>query len=258
MLDRDNVHALATGTLTTFDSQIDVTTGTIRMRSTFDNPNGVLFPNQFVNVRLLVDTMTGATLAPNPAIQLGASGNFVYLLNDNSTVSKRDVVIGPTDGKHTVITSGLKAGDKVVIDGVDRLRDGVKVRVVHNPATAGAQAEGGQGLEQGGMGSGAGSASGAGQHHRRRHDQSGAGEGSPAPAPATAEGQALPATGAASPSAAAPASPATQGAPPAGATQGAAPAGPSAPSPAPASPAAPGPSTQSHAPAGATTQGSRR
>ena len=243
VLDRDNVHALATGTLTTFDSQIDVTTGTIRMRSKFDNPNGVLFPNQFVNVRLLVDTMTGATLAPNPAIQLGASGNFVYLLNDNSTVSKRDVVIGPTDGKHTVITSGLKAGDKVVIDGVDRLRDGVKVKVVDNPATAGAQAGGGQGLEQGGMGSAAGSASGPGQHHRRRHDQSGAGAGSPAPAPAAAEGQALPATGAASPSAPAPASPATQGAPPAGATQGAAPAGPSAPSP---------------APAGATTQGSRR
>ena len=156
--DRANVNQLAVGTLTTYDSQIDLTTGTIKMRSTFDNPNGVLFPNQFVNVRLLVDTMTGATLAPNPAIQLGASGNFVYLLNDNSTVSKRDVVIGPTDGKHTVITSGLKAGDKVVIDGVDRLRDGVKVKVVDNPATAGAQAGTGQGLEQGGLGSAAGSA----------------------------------------------------------------------------------------------------
>jgi len=137
VLDRDNVHALATGTLTTFDSQIDVTTGTIRMRSTFDNPNGVLFPNQFVNVRLLVDTMTGVTLAPNPAIQLGASGDFVYLLNDDFTVAKRDVATGPTDGKHTVITSGLKAGDKVVIDGVDRLRDGAKVKVA-DPAAAGA------------------------------------------------------------------------------------------------------------------------
>ena len=72
-----------TGTLTTFDSQIDVTTGTIKMRSTFANPKGVLFPQQFVNVRLLVDTMTGATLASNPAIQLGASGNFVYLLNED-------------------------------------------------------------------------------------------------------------------------------------------------------------------------------
>ena len=137
VLDRDNVHALATGTLTTFDSQIDVTTGTIRMRSTFDNPKGVLFPNQFVNVRLLVDTMTGATLAPNAAIQLGASGDFVYLLKDNSTVAKRDVAVGPTDGKHTVITSGLAGGDKVVIDGVDRLRDGAKVKIA-DPAAAGA------------------------------------------------------------------------------------------------------------------------
>ena len=135
VLDRDNVSALATGTLTTYDSQIDVTTGTIRMRATFDNPNAVLFPQQFVNVRLLVDTMTGATLAPNPAIQLGASGNFVYLLNDNSTVSKRDIVTGPGNGKRTVITSGLKVGDKVVIDGVDRLRDGATVKVVDSPAS---------------------------------------------------------------------------------------------------------------------------
>src|SRR5277367_3195200 len=137
VLDRDNVHPLATGTLTTYDSQIDVTTGTIKMRSTFDNPNGALFPNQFVNVRLLVDTMTGATLAPNPAIQLGASGNFVYLLDDNSTVSKSDVTTGPNDGKRTVIVSGLAAGDKVVIDGVDRLRDGAKVKIAE-PAAAGA------------------------------------------------------------------------------------------------------------------------
>jgi multidrug efflux system membrane fusion protein len=208
VLDRDNVHALATGTLTTFDSQIDVTTGTIKMRSTFDNPNGVLFPNQFVNVRLLVDTMTGATLAPNPAIQLGASGNFVYLLNDNSTVSKRDVVIGPADGKHTVITSGLAAGDKVVIDGVDRLRDGAKVKVVDNQPAAGAQATAGQGLEQGKEGSAAGSANGAGQHHRHRRDQSGAaGDSSNQPAPAGNQP--------------APAGPTGQSAPPAAATQGA-------------------------------------
>ena len=159
MLDRDNVHPLATGTLTTFDSQIDVTTGTIRMRSTFDNPKGVLFPNQFVNVRLLVDTMTGVTLAPNAAIQLGASGDFVYLLNDDSTVAKRDIAIGPTDGKHTVITSGLAAGDKVVIDGVDRLRDGAKVKVVDQAAAEGGQAE----PERS---SAAGSTNGAGQRHQ--------------------------------------------------------------------------------------------
>ena len=212
VLDRDNVHALATGTLTTFDSQIDVTTGTIKMRSTFANPNGVLFPQQFVNVRLLVDTMTGATLAPNPAIQLGASGNFVYLLNEDSTVSKRDVVTGPTDGKHTVITSGLAAGDKVVIDGVDRLRDGAKVKVVDH-ATAGAgQSGAGADPGSGGEGSGAGSTNGGGQHHHRRHDQSGAGEDSAAPAaptPATDASSQGAAPGRASSTTPAPANPAT-------------------------------------------------
>jgi membrane fusion protein, multidrug efflux system len=196
VLDRDNVHALATGTLTTYDSQIDVTTGTIKMRATFANPNAVLFPQQFVNVRLLVDTMTGATLAPNAAIQLGASGNFVYLLNDDSTVSKRDVVTGPGNGKHTVITSGLKAGDKVVIDGVDRLRDGAKVTVVDGAGTPGAQAAADEGLEQGGGPGGgrAGSANGNGQHHRHRQGgQAGAGEGSPPPNAAAPAGQASPA-----------------------------------------------------------------
>ena len=187
VLDRANVNPLATGTLTTYDSQIDVTTGTIKMRATFDNPDGALFPNQFVNVRLLVDTMTGATLAPNAAIQIGASGDFVYLLNEDSTVSKRDVTVGPTDGKHTVIASGLTAGDKVVIDGVDRLRDGAKVNVVDSPPANGAQGSG-EGHDQ--AGPAAGPASGEGQHRRRRHDQSGAAETPPAPAPAPAAGAA--------------------------------------------------------------------
>jgi multidrug efflux system membrane fusion protein len=183
VLDRDNTHPLATGTLTTFDSQIDVTTGTIRMRSTFDNPKGVLFPNQFVNVRLLVDTMTGVTLAPNAAIQLGASGDFVYLLKDDSTVAKRDVAVGPTDGKHTVITSGLAGGDKVVIDGVDRLRDGAKVKIADPAAAGGGQAGAA-------AGSAAGSTNGAGQHHKHRHDQSGAAENPQTPAQGAAPGEA--------------------------------------------------------------------
>src|SRR5580692_9775497 len=228
VLDRDNVHALATGTLTTFDSQIDVTTGTIKMRSTFANPNGVLFPQQFVNVRLLVDTMTGVTLAPNAAIQLGASGDFVYLLGDNLTVAKRDVVTGPTDGKRTVITSGLAAGDKVVIDGVDRLRDGAKVKVVDHAPAANGQAGIGAGPGSGGDGSAAGSTNGGGQQHKRRHDQAGAAEDSAPPAAAT-----NPAPAADAPS------------------QGAAPGGPSSTAPAPASP-----TPQRASPSGAPTQGS--
>ena len=178
VLDRDNVHALATGTLTTYDSQIDVTTGTIKMRATFENPNGVLFPQQFVNVRLLVDTMTGATLAPNAAIQLGASGNFVYLLEDDSTVSKRDVTTGPGDGKRTVIASGLKAGDKVVIDGVDRLRDGAKVNVVDNPPSSEAQAAAGE--EQGDA-----------HRHHHSHDSQAAGGAEACAAGLPAEAKAI-------------------------------------------------------------------
>ena len=126
---RANVEKLAEGRLITYDSQVDVTTGTIKMRATFDNPKGALFPQQFVNVRLLIDTLTGVSLAPNPAVQIGPSGSFVYLVDAEGTVSKRDVVAGPSDGKSTTIASGLAVGDKVVIDGVDRLRDGAKVTV---------------------------------------------------------------------------------------------------------------------------------
>ncbi|MBV8794799.1 MAG: efflux RND transporter periplasmic adaptor subunit, partial [Hyphomicrobiales bacterium] len=248
VLDRDNVHALATGTLTTYDSQIDVTTGTIKMRATFANPDWVLFPQQFVNVRLLVDTMTGVTLAPNPAIQLGASGNFVYLPNDDATVAKRDVAIGPTDGKHTVVTSGLKAGDKVVIDGVDRLRDGAKVKVVQQAAAGNGQSGAGASAGWGGdassgAGSGQGNGQGAGQHHRHRHDQSGAaGDSAPpatqanpapaadAPAQGPAPSESAPST--TPPSATTPSATTPSGTPASPTPQGAAPSGAAAPQPA--------------------------
>ena len=181
VFDRANVNQLATGTLTTYDSQVDVTTGTIKMRATFDNPNGVLFPQQFVNVLLLVDTLTGVALAPNAAVQVGPSGNFVYLLNANSTVSKRDVVTGPSDGKRTTITSGLASGDKVVIDGVDRLREGAKVMIAEAaPGTAE-----GQGRQPNGAGAGAGGDA-QGRHHRHgQGGQAGGGDASPAPSGAT-------------------------------------------------------------------------
>ena len=133
---RANVQKLAEGTLTTYDSQVDITTGTIKMRATFANPNGVLFPQQFVNVRLLIDTLKGVVLAPNAAVQIGPTGDFVYLLNADSTVSKRDVTAGPSNSKSTTITSGLAAGDQVVIDGVDRLRAGAKVTVAGAPGPA--------------------------------------------------------------------------------------------------------------------------
>jgi multidrug efflux system membrane fusion protein len=126
-----------------------------------------LFPNQFVNVRLLVDTITGAVLAPNAAVQLGANGSFVYVVNENSTVSVRQVTTGPSDPQNTVIASGLAVGENVVIDGVDRLRDGAKVSVRNN-ANAAAQT------------SPTGSEPGQGQHRRRRDGQAPGGAATPA------------------------------------------------------------------------------
>ncbi len=165
--DRSNVKQLAAGTLTTFDNEVDVTTGTFKLRATFANPDGVLFPSQFVNVRLLVDTLKGATLAPNAAVQLGANGSFVYVVNADSTVAVRNVTTGAADAQHTTILSGLTVGETVVIDGVDRLRDGAKVSV-RNGAGAASQNQ-----------APANAGAGEGQRRHRRQDQ-GAGGAPPA------------------------------------------------------------------------------
>jgi multidrug efflux system membrane fusion protein len=154
------------------------------MRATFDNPKGVLFPQQFVNVRLLIDTLKGVALAPNAAVQIGPSGDFVYLLNGDGTVAKRDIVAGPSDGKSTTIKSGLAAGDKVVIDGVDRLRDGAKVTVAAGVADATTPGQS-AGARPGGGGSG-----GDGEGRHRRQGQNAA--GSPAPNGAAASSGAQP------------------------------------------------------------------
>ncbi len=169
--DRANVKQLATGTLTTYDNEVDVTTGTFKLRATFANSEGTLFPNQFVNVRLLVDTLTDAVLAPNAAIQLGANGSFVYLVNEDSTVSVRKVTTGPADAKNTTILSGLAVGDNVVIDGVDRLRDGAKVSVRNG---AGAAAQNQAPAEAAGQGQ---------RQHRRRSEGAGGEPATASPAP---------------------------------------------------------------------------
>jgi multidrug efflux system membrane fusion protein len=132
---------LATGTLTTFDNQIDTTTGTFKLRASFANDDNALFPNQFVNARLLVDTLKGVTRVPVAAVQQGLPGAFVYVINADNTVSVKTVKIGVTDGKLEQVLSGLSPGDRVVTDGTDRLRDGAKVTV---PAakTAGTAATG--------------------------------------------------------------------------------------------------------------------
>ncbi len=132
--DRALTTKLATGTLLTLDNQIDTTTGTVRLRAQFENKDNSLFPNQFVTALLLVDTLKGTTLVPNAAIQRGAPGTFVYVVNDERVVSLRPVKLGPTDGERTAAESGVAPGERVVVDGADKLRDGTKVTLAGEPA----------------------------------------------------------------------------------------------------------------------------
>lgn len=124
----DNTRKIATGTLYAIGNQMATSTGTVMLRAHFDNDDEALFPNEFVNVQLLVDTLKNAVLVPTPAVQTGAPGDYVYVVNANSTVTLTKVTPGPSDGKLTAILAGLKAGDEVVTDGLDRLSDGATVR----------------------------------------------------------------------------------------------------------------------------------
>jgi len=154
--DRANVKFLATGRVTALDSQIDTTTGTVKVRAQFDNADYALFPNQFVNAQLLVKTLNNVITVPMAAIQRGAPGAYVYAVNADSTVSVRPIKIGPSDGPMTAVTSGLSAGERVVVDGTDRLRDGARVTIPaagnQGPAAAGAPAPGGRQHRHGGDG----------------------------------------------------------------------------------------------------------
>lgn len=127
--DRSGANKIADGVLQTFDSQIDPTTGTIKLRAQFPNEPRTLYPNQFVNIRLLVDTHKDVTVMPTAGIQRGVPGTFVYLINSDSTVSVRKVVLGVTDGERLEVRSGLAPGDRIVVDGADKLRDGAKVNL---------------------------------------------------------------------------------------------------------------------------------
>lgn len=140
-LDRSGANTLAQGTLTTFDSQIDPTTGTIKLRAEFPNDAKTLYPNQFVNIRLLLDTHKDVVTMSTSGIQRGVPGTFVYLVKDDSTVTVRPVKLGITDGDRVEVLSGVQPGDRIVIDGADKLREGAKVIVrseadANNPAGA--------------------------------------------------------------------------------------------------------------------------
>jgi multidrug efflux system membrane fusion protein len=163
--DKTNTQQLASGTLQSIDSQIDTTTGTIRLKAIFPNTDQVLFPQQFVNIVMLLDTLHGATLIPQSGVQRGAPGTYVYVVNADQTVSVRKVTLGPGDATNISITQGLAPGETVVVDGADKLKDGAKVLLR-------------QGV--GGGGAAAGQAPGTGQHpHRRQqqNNQSGSGGG---------------------------------------------------------------------------------
>ncbi len=137
--DRADQKMLATGTLETLDNQVDPTTGTVKLKAIFTNDDNALFPNQFVNARLLVDTLRGATLLPNTAIQRNAQGAFVYLLQPDQTVVMKQITAGTTDGNVSAV-EGIDPGTVVAADNFSRLTDGAKV-AVRTPAYATNQAE---------------------------------------------------------------------------------------------------------------------
>ncbi|WP_420210764.1 MdtA/MuxA family multidrug efflux RND transporter periplasmic adaptor subunit [Burkholderia aenigmatica] len=161
---RNNTVPLETGSLATLDNQIDTSTGTVKLRANFDNKEGMLFPNQFVNTRLLVDVMRNATIVPTSAVLTGSIGQFVYVVKPDNTVTVRKVATGPVDGERTSIVSGVAIGERVVTDGSDRLREGAKISI---PADKPKGASGARG---------AGAASGAsgtrGHHGGNKHGAS--------------------------------------------------------------------------------------
>jgi len=124
---RDPAYPLASGRLAAVDNQIDTATGTVKLKAEFPNADGRLFPNQFVNVRLLVDTLHQATLVPTSAVQRGTKGQYVFLVGPADQVALRLIEAGPGEGDLTSVRAGLAPGDRVVVDGVDRLRDGAKI-----------------------------------------------------------------------------------------------------------------------------------
>ena len=136
--DRQVRNQLGDGTLLTTDNQIDTTTGTVKLKAIFPNADGMLFPNQFVNVRTRVDTLVDATVIPVAAIQRGQQGTFVYVVTDDNQVRVQVVALGPTDGTHTAVTRGVEPGQRVVVDGADRLKEGMTVEAVDPSARAAA------------------------------------------------------------------------------------------------------------------------
>jgi multidrug efflux system membrane fusion protein len=125
---RDLTTRLASGVLSAIDNQVDPSTGTVRLKATFPNDDGMLFPNQFVNARLLVETLRGAVLIPAAAVQRGPDGGtFVYVVKSDNTVTVRPITLGPSEATTVAVSQGLRVGESVVTQGVDKLQEGTKV-----------------------------------------------------------------------------------------------------------------------------------
>jgi multidrug efflux system membrane fusion protein len=135
--DREGRTRIASGTLVAVDNQIDASTGTVKLKAAFDNAKGTLFPNQFVNARVLVAELKGAVLVPNEAIQRGAQGPFVYVVKPDKTVELRKIALGPTEGGVTAVREGVAAGDALIVDGADRVLERSRVEPTSRERPAG-------------------------------------------------------------------------------------------------------------------------
>ena len=181
--DQNRTRQLDNGSFLTLDNQVDVTTGTVKAKARFDNTAGALFPNQFVNVRVLLRTIEGAITVPVTALRHGPNGDFVYVVNDDRTVALRAVTRGEATVSDVIVASGLELGEEVVTEGGDRLKDGARVQLA-----ADRPARGASGAGRGASGArgrhGGGGASDAVSGGRRRHADDGSGS-RPAAAPGT-------------------------------------------------------------------------
>jgi multidrug efflux system membrane fusion protein len=188
--DRSLTKKLATGTLGTVDNQVDTTTGTFKLRAIFANEDESLFPQQFVNIKMLLDVARGATIISTSAIERGQQGTFVYLVKPDDTVTATPVTLGPVDGERVAVLSGLAVGALVVVDGADKLKEGMQVVVQHQDGTAapatGAGATAAPWKGAGGAAAGTAPAGTDGTRRRRRPaGAEGAPAGTPPPAPSS-------------------------------------------------------------------------
>jgi multidrug efflux system membrane fusion protein len=147
--DRGEQQLLAEGELHSLDNQIDTATGTVKLKARFSNAGEQLFPNQFVNVRLRVETRQQATLIPSAAVQFGARGTFVFVLGADDKVQIRDIKVGASDGATSLVEEGVKVGERLVLEGTDKLKDGSQVQVIGNEPGALAQPQGQAAQKQG-------------------------------------------------------------------------------------------------------------